>query len=241
MKHTYRFLGKPLKTNLWQIGDENEVFHLCKVLKLPLGSTLEVTDLNGQHIVGTYSEYIPSEKICLIKPIELISTPEPSNNIHIAIGALKPGQIDEILASLVELSIDRISIFNQKDTPVKHMKEKKTQERWERIIMAAIKQCKRSRAPKLNLFPDLSSFLASLEPTLTENKFFLDSEGSLEKFPSLKKSEKFVFVIGSERGLHGQEVDLLLSKNFTGLSLGQHILRAQTATVALAALTLILR
>lgn len=232
--HSWRFLAEQIDPQTWQIsGDEAE--HLSRVLRLETGDTVEVTDGAGQWATGELRNH--RGKIILVDCGTAQQEPPPRWRITMAIGALKPGVIDEVLPGLVELGVDRILIFQQAGMAKSRLSDSAI-ERWRRILVSSIKQCKRARLPNLNVFASLGELLKQVDG----HKIVLDSDASSPLFEMISPiQDDVVFLVGGERGLDAQELQAIQGAGFATASLGPNILRAVTAAAAVAAVATLRR
>ncbi len=238
MAHTFRFLGNPDKNNhkLWQLAT-SEIEHARKVLKIRVDDEIEV--MNGTGTVGT-GKVIESTKDAisvLVTDTKHFSRPQCS--ISLAIGALKSGDFDSVLADLIEIGVDEIHVFQQENT-AKHRTSERSGERWERIILSAAKQSKRGWLPSLHVHDNLKHALDKL--AVCKTKLVLDPLGKvslLEVAPSIASSVGVV--IGGEKGFSYGELEQCQMASFTSTKLGGSILRATTAAVAVAAVLIMSR
>jgi 16S rRNA (uracil1498-N3)-methyltransferase len=228
--HIFRFFAKKKDANVWEL-DSFEIEHAHKVLKLKPGTVVEVMNGVGEIAIGTI-ESISRAQVLVNLTQSLEVTPK---DIHhaVAIGALKPGDVDEILPALVELGLAEIHVFLQSDT-AKYRTSEKSQERWQRVLSAAAKQCKATWLPELKSHDSLKSALVDLQSFTT--KLVLDPLGSKSLISAIERNIKpTALVVGGERGLDSSEVALCKDYGFETVSFGKHILRAKTAAQAAAA------
>ncbi len=106
------------------------------------------------------------------------------------------------------------------------------QQRWERIALEAAQQAERWEVPEVHhpaeFVPWLRSVSGSLKLILSEH-----SEGDSLATISLPEDEsRVLLVIGPEGGWSKTERDAAHEYGFTSVSLGQRILRAETAALA---------
>ena len=236
MSHRFRFIGNRVDAKTWCIaGDEHT--HLAKVLRLQVGAEVEVmSDSNspehtsGEWCIGTINEITSSKAIVNVSEAKF-DPPRPTKLV-VALGALGHGEVDEVVAPLVELGVDEIFIFGQDDQGKNRINEKAA-DRWQRMIIGACKQCKRAFFPKLTILKNCDE-LAALSvdwPT----KLVGAAEGTATVGSAPLTSGRVAIAIGSEKGLSPREADLLQTAGFLPVRLGSHVLRAKTAAIACAA------
>jgi 16S rRNA (uracil1498-N3)-methyltransferase len=233
MKHRFRFLARNTAAHEWQITDEEELHHLKKVLRLKEGDAAEVFDGAGASGSGVITAI--EGKQAVIECTTRERAQAPSLTLHLAIGALKPGSIDELLPSLVELGVDSLHIFLQQGVDKSRLSGKAL-ERWQRIILASCKQSKRDFIPQCHNWPSLQSCLEGTA-SLSSLKLCLDPDSSqpISQIDFANKQSVFA-VMGGEAGLSAAEEELLTSAQFHRVSLGPNVLRAYTAAIAVTAL-----
>ncbi len=262
-KHLFRFFATRTSGTQWTL-DAEDAHHALKVLRLATGETIEATDGRGTLVRGTL---LPTGKesaeITNIAVVETCQTAEPVTDsgsfqrfqLELAIGALKPGDLDDVIPALVELGIDRISIFVTEETGKNRIADKSV-ERWNRIVRTATKQSKRLWLPELATFDSIHDWLARLpkaSETPAKNTRWIfaepDSEnaktqaghravqsfaGNWDGNKAAKWPIMLTGLVGSERGFSPSEVQAAMSLGFKPVSLGPHVLRARTAAIAAA-------
>ena len=231
MSHLFRFFGHEIGPDRWSI-EQDELVHLRKVLKMRAGDTLEVMDGCGRVAKGTLAEV--SKELGLVDITSIQITEKPSTKKALAIGALKPGDLDDILTDLVELGLQEIHVFQQTDT-AKFRTGDKPKERWQRLIRSAVKQCKVAWCPSITAHDSLHQTLIALADF--QQKFVLDATGQNHLLESVQRPTTSVaLIVGSERGLNPGEIEVCQNAQFRMVKMGGNILRARTAAVAAAAI-----
>ena len=130
MAHRYRFFGKRLSDEIWEI-DSSEYNHISNVLRISKGDSVEVCDGKGSWSIGSFSK-ISKREITILVDESFFDEASPKSS-EIAIGALKQQSMDIILPDLVELGVTEIHIFSQADIAKSRLNEK-TIARWNRIM-----------------------------------------------------------------------------------------------------------
>jgi 16S rRNA (uracil1498-N3)-methyltransferase len=235
MSHRFRFIGEEV-SGQWQLGEE-ETLHLAKVLKLTVGTEVEVTNGKGTWCLGTVSSI--KNKQTLIDVLETHAEPEPKTFVTLAVGALKPGAIDDILPAAVELGADKIVVFQNAGT-AKFLLQESVATRWQRIVHQSIKQCKRARIPAVVVTNSLDALIkdhwqqSSSSGATANLGIVLDATGEepLHKLLTTNHFLNLMVVIGSEKGLETREMSQLTAAGFVTAKLGSNILRAVTAVPA---------
>lgn len=243
MRHTYRFLAEQVAGSapeqLWCIRDE-EFRHLQQVLRLPVGAEVEVFDGQGCWAQGCLRELRGKE--AWVSSASPVFEAAPVAPLCLAVGALKPGFIDELLPSLVELGLDVLHVFMQ-EAVAKNRLQAKVTERWAKIVIAAAKQSKRARLPQVKAWESFPELLRELKSQY-RRAYVLQPGASQDFLEQLQRDEQqglrggLCAVVGGEKGFAPEEELLLAQQGFQAVSLGPRILRAYTASIA--AMTLLM-
>jgi 16S rRNA (uracil1498-N3)-methyltransferase len=235
MSHLFRFLAKPIEAskNIWTL-DPAECEHLRKVLRLKEGAIVELFDGNGTVV---HAELIDIKKDSIKASIDsstLLKHSEPSHRFMLAVGALKPSDIDDSLAELIELGVDEVHVFQQEGVAKSRLNDA-VAERWQRVSLAACKQSKRAFLPKIETHSSLES--AILRLGACKVKWVLEAGASIsvaDKSSDIS-GQGVGAVVGGERGLTSRELELCKKSMFIEVKLGAYVMRARTAILAIAA------
>jgi 16S rRNA (uracil1498-N3)-methyltransferase len=229
----HRFFVNRISENKAYIeGDDFD--HAYKVLRLKEGD--EVAVFNYEH--GEYKGRVVSvdtrERSMEIGTMEMIRAREKKNSKITAIVALiKKDKMELTLEKLTELGIDRIIPIITSRSVIKIKDEEKKGKRWESLIYAAVKQCGRLSTPDLLPVVDGIQNLPEMEGCV---KFFVyekeDENFLIDEAMKLKPGSDACFIIGPEGGFDSLEAELLINKGFIPVSIGDTILRAETASIA---------
>lgn len=237
-RHVFRFFGSRVTDSLWRL-DDAEAHHALKVLRLPPGEAVEVMDGMGAVARGTLKP--TGKESADVDVIESRTEPAEPAGLELAMGALKPGDLDDILPALVELGMTRISIFINEQSGKSRVAEKSL-DRWQRIVDASVKQSKRAWRPEVTAFSSLEEWLRALPPQPSADEIrWIFAEPSLLAAATtapLGTPPGRIFMVrglvGSEKGFSPSEVRAALDAGFFPVSLGPHVLRARTAAIAAA-------
>ena len=175
-----------------------------------------------------------------INSFEIIEELDDNNElpieITIAVSLVKEQKMDLILQKLTELGVSRIIPLKTERSIVKidDKRFKKKKDRWISICKEASEQSKR------NIIPEITDIKTIKE--LNDYEYDLKLFGSVSNKKNLvnkylqknNKYAKIIFVIGSEGGLSPKEEELLTSMNYIPTSLGNRVLRVETATFYIA-------
>lgn len=206
--------------------DATQARHLS-VLRLKPGDALEVVLPAG----GWRSDLAELGKhhalIRLVAPLE--EDREPPIPIHAWLPiTAQLSLVDEMLPPLVELGASRLQPVVYARSEHDARKTQARMERWQRLVLAACEQSHRTRLPELR---EPLAFEALLEVDLPQRWVAYERQTDAEN-PTLERNP-IAFTSGPEGGITDEEFAALRASGWLPISLGQSILRAVTAPVAL--------
>ncbi len=205
--------------------DKEESKHIIKVLRKKDNDILFVT--NGLGYLFKTEITLASDSKCTVKILSAVKKEAPQFHLHLAVAPTKMNERFEwFLEKATEIGIHEI-------TPILcDRSERKVinQERFEKIILTAMKQANVLFLPKLNKFKTFKDFMqvknegmqliAHCEET---------SKKSLKSV--LKPNQNVTLLIGPEGDFSEKEIQLATAQNFTAVSLGNTRLRTETAAI----------
>lgn len=206
-----------------------EHLHLAKVLRLPIGAEVEVFDGTGWVAQGRIQSI--ASKVAQVS-IERVDAPQPKKpECIVCLGALKPNSCDDILPPLVELGVDAFHLFLSEGT-ARYRASESAQARWQRILLTAVKQCKRPTIPTIEVWSSWDALLQENPFPVDAQRWLLDPDASTALGKDLDKQRPSVLAIGSEKGFSSIENTGFREAGFAPVSLSTSILRATTAAIA---------
>lgn len=214
--------------------NEEQSHHISHVLRMKEGDVIRIADTKEQMFLSHIRFAGRQVMACIDEMIE----DHTKNKIHITLaqGLIKKEKWDFLLQKSAELGVDRIVPFISSRTVVKSKEEKaeKKKQRYEKILLEACEQCKRSTLVQLEdvkSFKELGNLDADLKLIAYEDADHASEhlKTILKRYPCLAS---VLIVIGSEGGFSLEEVHLLEQQGFQRVSLGARILRAETAAIS---------
>ena len=221
-----RFYSNNIQNNFIYLNDE-EAQHLSKVLRGKIGNKVEVLNGNGILYEGIISNIQRHEIQIEISQI-LKQETENKNKLSIAICPTKnPSRLEWFLEKATEIGI--VNIF-----PIISERTEKTslkQERLQQIIVSAAKQSGQLFFPYLNPIQSFKEFY-NLPNLQFDNFYIAHCENEKKHLKNVyKKQETALLLVGPEGDFSPNEVELAVNKNYIPVSLGNSILRVETAGV----------
>ena len=215
--------------------------HLGRVLRAEPGQLYELSD--GERVWLARVERVAVSKrgpsridFALVEPIEAA---EPSVHIELLISIVKFDRFEWCLEKATELGVDEIiPLAAARTDKALIAAAAKRSERWNRILTESAQQSRRLRPPILH---------AALPP----DKAFAQSSASLKVFLSERRKAKSLrklldqdslpvaqallpvrFSSVTDAGWTDDEIASSVSRGFSEASLGENILRTETAVIA---------
>ena len=211
-----------------------ELDHLRKVLRLGPGDPIIVFDDAGwEHEAVIRSLSAQTAQIEILRSVQ--AERESPLRLVLAVGLTKGEKMDFVVEKATELGVQAIVPFVSAYTVPKldQRKIEKRGERWQKIALAAAKQCGRTRIPEI--FPLVNFENMVQQTTGPLNLLFWEKEvhQTLKQVCATDPDARSILlVIGPEGGLSDLEADLAQRHGFKAIRLGRRILRAETAAVA---------
>lgn len=213
-------------------GDDHK--HISKVLRAKKGGNIVLCDGYYDGIYEISDIKKDATYLSLIEKHENVS--ETAITVDLYFCALKGGKNDFVVQKCTELGVKNfipvISEFVQESAKSVHT------ERLSRIAEEAAKQCGRGAVPTVHASVTLDSACESLKNYDAVVFPYEDEKGTdIKSFlRSLADVKNIAVLIGSEGGFSRAEVEKLTREGITAVTLGNRILRAETACITAAAL-----
>jgi len=209
--------------------------HISRVLRLRAGASLILfDDAGGEYaaIIDAFTRDAVRVTVGDFLPVDR----ESPLRVTLAQGVSRGERMDVVVQKATELGVKRIVPILAERTVVRLNAGQAANRlrHWRAIAIAACEQCGRNKLPEVAAPMSLQEFLVSDYP---EGLRLVLSPQATLRARDLPASSAATLLIGPEGGLSDAEQAAALAAQFAGLSLGQRILRTETA--ALAALAVI--
>lgn len=227
MSRTNRFYLSPDKWSVPYTLEGSEAHHLATVLRARPRD--EVVLMDGQGRQGVFTILTCTKKKVTLQPLTIDETPMPASRLWLAPGWNKATRRGWFLEKAAELGAWGIAFwqseFSQGKTPVE------PKQSWVNQCIAAAKQCANPWIPRLTTYP--SGLEELLEATTGYAKrIFLWEDPScphlLDPAGLICQGDVLV-MLGPEGGFSSRETALLQQAGCEPVSLGNRILRWETA------------
>jgi len=171
---------------------------------------------------------------------------EAAVQVHLAVGMPANERMDWLVEKATELGVHRITPLMTERSVIRLTGERaeKKQAHWQAVAASASEQCGRNRVPLIDAPERLDAWLAKQSAQTDVLQGVLSLHASTQPLNALRdraseQTKTWVLLNGPEGGLTDAEDAAARAKGFVPLSLGDRVLRAETAALgALALLTL---
>lgn len=219
------------------IGDRHEIHHMKDVLRLKKGASIQIFNAKSQQAEAVVEKVTDTAVEVRIKAVQ-----EPSTGgakIILACAPPKKGKFELIIEKCTELGVDEIIPLKTKRSEVVFPDERQSRKlnRFEAVAANAAKQSKRTKVPIIHPMMSLPQALKQLP------------SGGLRVFPSLHHHPQHIkdvllkadgqpvtIFIGPEGDFTPDELDMAVEAGCVPVSLGDTVLKVETAAIAAVAL-----
>lgn len=223
--------SKDVKSNKITISDKENYTHIAKSLRSKAGEKLLLIDEN-QIQYETVIEEITSKGITANVENSYKSSRKLDFRLYLGQVPLRSDAQSIIIEKATELGADRVyPVLSDNCALNKSVIEKKIP-KWQRIMYEASKQCERAYVPECFEQTSLEEVIngdykviAFCERLATKTLHEYVSENPI------KKDDKIMVIIGPEGGFSQREFDLFRQNNIPMLTLGDLIMKAETAVI----------
>jgi len=200
--------------------DKEEFYHCIKVLRNKKNKKINLTDGEG----NLYESKILniSKQKCEIELPKKIKNEKQKIISHIVIAPTKSfSRIEWAVEKLTEIGINKISFIYTNNSERRELKV----ERLQKKSISAMKQSKSLFKPVIENIISLNNLLEKYE-----NKFVADIK-SKKTLNKIKTEGNSIFLIGPEGDFTTEEMKKISINGFTKITLGNKVLRTETAAI----------
>lgn len=221
-----RYFAIDKKDNLLILNND-DYHHIFNVLRLNKFDTVEVVYdgflylCNAEIINLVGFQYISSRKIV-----------DNGYKLTFLLATSKSDKLELVIQKVTEICAASYIVYNSKRSVSILTKEKfeSKKTRYQKIIKEACEQSKQHIVPTISFINDLNE-LDFDNYDLKLIAYEKESEKNLIDENDLNKSKNILVVIGPEGGFEEKEVEAFISYGFKSVSLGNSILRCETAPI----------
>ena len=210
------------------ISDADNYRHIARSLRARCGEKLLLIDENQIQYETKISEINSKEVICEIEK-SYLSKRDLEFDLFLAQSPLRSDAQLTVMEKATELGVRGVYPVFTDNCALRVNK----QEKWQKVMFEASKQCERAKIPTCfapTTFEEILQKDFDKIIVLAERSTEKNLKQYLSENPT-KKGERILAIIGPEGGFSQKEFDYFRSKNLPLISLGDLILKAETAVI----------
>lgn len=208
--------------------EDSDYHHIKNVMRMKKGDIIKIV----------YDDFCYECKLNEIVPVinfDILNKEKIESNysIDVAFSLIKEQKLDYLLQKSTEVGVGKLIPVQTKRSIIKidKKKEQSKMDRWNKIVKEASEQSFRSSVPVINNILSLKELVNlnyDLKLLCSLNKNTKKIKKVLQKN---NKCDKILLVVGPEGGFDPSEEDFLIENGFVSVTLGNTVLRAETAPV----------
>lgn len=228
----HRFFVEGILENADEVllTDRDVIHQMITVLRLSVGDPVVLLDGSGIEFHGVIKEHIKKNLLIAKEKIKKISK-TTDVSVHLFASLIKKDKFEWVLQKATELGVTRI-------TPIITDRTEKLSipmDRADKIVREAAEQCGRADIPFLDEPILLKEALRFCETT----PIVLHMHAERINVPQLRETKNIAVFIGPEGGFSDRDLNQFRNAKAQVVSLGEQVLRAETASVAICSLLLL--
>lgn len=225
--------SETLKNDIITVSDKENYNHIAKSLRAKAGENILLIDENQTQYEGLI-EKITSNSIEIKVTKSYKSKRNLDFELYLAQSPLRSDAQNLIIEKATELGVEGVfPIFSDNCALKKSVIEQKIS-KWQKIMYEASKQCERAKIPTCFELWDMEKLVKNKKfdrvLAFVERKAKYNLKDYLRENPIIK-GEKVLVIIGPEGGFSPREFEFFEKNSITTLSLGDLILKAETAVI----------
>lgn len=208
----------------------DDAYHLTRVLRVEPGQKFEISDNASVYLAEVESARKDLVSFAILEPI---AAPQPVVHTVLYASLIKFDRFELMLEKATELGVGEVRpVLAERSEKGLEQAAQKRLTRWKRVAREASEQSRRAKLPEIELPIRLEQALRN-ESGL---RFALDEEGAppiLSSLPAARQPEdRVALLVGPEGGWADRERASIAAAGWIAVSLGENILRAETAAIA---------
>lgn len=225
------YVDIPLNLNETLMLPDNVFHHWVRVLRAQTGEQAVLFNGQGGEYIARLNDIQKKTAQVLL---EQFNPEDRTPNYQVTLGQVmsKGDRMDYAIQKATELGVHAIQLLvsDRCEMRLKYERDQKKIEHWQQVAIAACEQCGMNRVPKILPPLALADWFNQLRTT-TAQKLVLAPARQPVSF-SVPFPEAIYLLIGPEGGLTDLEIEQAQANQFECWTLGERILRTETAPVA---------
>jgi 16S rRNA (uracil1498-N3)-methyltransferase len=225
------FLPQPLEPGSTVTLAGEEFHHAFRVHRTRTGEEVELFDGGGVNVVAVVRSVGRGEASAeIVAPVA--DAREPHSAISLGLALIQPERFELVLQKGTELGVTRFIPLLTEHGEVRWERVASKLERWQKIVLEAVKQSGRARIPAIEPAARFEEMLRL--DTATKTMFDSDEPESALR----EKTRDQLLLVGPEGGWSARELAAVREGGCSFRRLGPRRLRAETAAIAATAIAI---
>lgn len=213
-------------SDIWSIEDQRQIKHLNQHLQLRAGDTLKVGVRDGQRYL-TEVQSITAQQI-MLRPIQTESVPNKLP-VHLILALPRPKVLRRMIMDAVTLGVECISLIHSYRVDKSYWQSPFLQQ-LDDYVTLGLEQAGDTIVPEIQLYKRFKPFVEDVLPTLiSEQRPAYVAHPYAEQSMPHAIAHGCNLIVGPEGGFIPYEIELLKKNGCQAMSLGNRILRTETA------------
>lgn len=211
--------------------NERQQQHIRKILKLKVGDTLIVGELNG--LLGR-AELSENKGQLFLRNIRLNEAPPAGLDFKLILAMPRPQMLKRILQTVAIFGVRELILIQSQRVEKSFWQSPSAADQAisEQLILG-LEQAKATQIPTVRKFTRFRPFIEDNCPELTKGyERVLAHPGDYDLMPTNKRLHKISLAIGPEGGFTEHEVSMFQAAGFSTVQMGDRILKVETAVTA---------
>ncbi|MDA3813405.1 MAG: RsmE family RNA methyltransferase [Candidatus Cloacimonetes bacterium] len=205
-----------------------EHHHICHVFRRKEGDKIILSNGKGLLAEGIIRNVKKKELTVSINKITAMQISQPQ--IAVAFPLLKNKHDNMIIEKLTELGVKDFFPITTERTIRKSSIN--AVEKFQKVAIAAMKQCDNAFLPQIHEVQSLNELIEKMEEFVPIAALEIGKHKTINELVTNLEVRSICIIIGPEGGFDKGEIEYLQNKQVATFTLGNHILRAETAAIA---------
>lgn len=215
-----------VNNDVWQIDNPRQLQHLRQHLELNVGDSLKVGIRQELRYLTEVLEI--SEQRIIVRPIQADTVPEKLP-VHLILALPRPKVLRRIIMDAVTVGVERISLIHSYRVDKSYWQTPFLQQ-LDDYVTLGLEQAGDTIAPEIQLYKRFKPFVEDVLPTwINAERPAYVAHPYAEQHMPYAIQHGCSLIIGPEGGFIPYEIELLKKNGCQAMSIGNRILRTETA------------
>jgi len=215
-----------VNNDVWQIDNPRQLQHLRQHLELNVGDSLKVGIRQELRYLTEVLEI--SEQHIIVRPIQADTVPEKLP-VHLILALPRPKVLRRIIMDAVTMGVERISLIHSYRVDKSYWQTPFLQQ-LDDYVTLGLEQAGDTIAPEIQLYKRFKPFVEDVLPTwINAERPAYVAHPYAEQHMPYAIQHGCSLIIGPEGGFIPYEIELLKKNGCQAMSVGNRILRTETA------------